>query len=461
MKSSSKYHNSLHSLYSGLYSGSGYSAVSHSSKFVYVLISSGDMSNLILLYSLVVSINFTVFIPVHISKRGMNYNNVYFISVDESMATRFLSFGDITVTPLASSLHNITLPQSLPSSDYETTNVILALVIYSAQSAYVFWSSNIVFTVLYSIQLLMTAALHIMSYIGFSALYSELLEESMSEPSAPELQSDYLLDPGLSLFLFLIGNAVLFFSSLCILHFGYGVILHRVENILKCQGYLKRIATSAACSVYAPHFLALVSIVLYIGITTPIMYDYITVYTISSNRIFILHIICSVLYMLFWTILWLFFTVKQDWIFHVNEVVIKRYAVIHNQSRSYSYTCSSGKTTPASNLRLSPQQTGNNTGAPHNNNNNSSRNSDHKVQFQSATKIFIETEHESDMDEVQPADGYYNNSHSSPRLPNDTNYTPRSNTSVVSSSYVIDLSQYSPTSSNDPDWMDRSTSTAV
>lgn len=309
--------------------------------------------------------------------------------------------------------------------DFELTNFIISLVIYSFKTISVFWSSHRKFTFVFGAQLIFSSIIHLLSYLGYMALYLEL-------ETNQTVDIQRLLTPTLLTFLYLLSNSFLFISSWCVFHFGYGIVLDQMKSYLKNLGYHHKL--NSHCAPYLTHVLALFSILLFVICNGPIIYDYITAYRTPAvadkkNWLLIVHLIACVLYMLFWIILWFTFTLLQQWDVNLDENFLKRYVILHNQTKYFLPAHENDNSTdqPKSscftsmtNKKDQTIQTGENSfsnstasslpGCMTPRSQSGSLNNqlqfrqkkcqDQKVKFQTATKIIIETNVDSDLDTI-------------------------------------------------------------
>lgn len=172
--------------------------------------------------------------------------------------------------------------------------------------------------------------LHILSHLGLQALYSQVFSGDV-----------FILNVPFLTVLYIISNIVLFFSSWCVFHFGCGTVSEKIHCYLKQLGFHRDM--QGDCVAYLPHALALVSILVYVACNGPIMYDYVTAYAYTKDKILIAHLTSCVIYMLLWVVLWFCFTVKQNWNFEIDEISLKRYVILQNRQR-FSIECEAGAT---------------------------------------------------------------------------------------------------------------------
>lgn len=310
---------------------------------------------------------------------------------------------------------------TVPSTNFELSNLLLALVIYSYRSVAVFWKTCRLFTIIFWVQLLASISLHLLSFMGFRTLYAQMQYKDLYD-------GVFLLSETSLILLYITANTVLFISSWCVLQFGYGAVLEKINSYLRQLKSDKRM--EGECAVYLPHGLALLSILLYVGCNAPVMYDYVTMHSQTRDHILILHLISCVIYMLLWISLWFTFTIKQNWDFKINDIALRRYTILQNRDRFVesvghhieevdSYNSSEildgqDEIAAHSEDNISNSTTSTNNGfTPRSSNGILSHKaqsrqkrkcSEQKVKFQEATKIVIETNLDSDLDTIPESD---------------------------------------------------------
>lgn len=320
---------------------------------------------------------------------------------------------------------------TLPSMDFELTNFVLSLVIYSFKTVSVFWSSSPIFALIFAFQLLFSTIIYLLSFLAYMTLLIQL-EDVQPESTIKTTEALWLLTPELLTLFYLLGNLVLFLSASCVFHFGYGVVLDHMGKFMKSLGHHHH-RLNSGCPAYLPHGLALISILLYVACNGPIIYDYITAYSrvdeaTKGTSIIMVHLVSCVLYMLFWIILWFAFTLLQHWDIKLNENLLKRYVILHNQHKFF-LPHGEDETPADPQTDLSPQETSSKKDqtiqisdddfscstasslqrcmTPRSqqngilsNQNRLKKCPDQKVKFQTATKIVIETNLDSDLDTI-------------------------------------------------------------
>lgn len=118
--------------------------------------------------------------------------------------------------------------------------------------------------------------------------------------------------------LFLLADAVMFLSAISVFNYGH---LHYNEAHKKfLRSYKKSGRLSpppTGCQGYFPHTIATASLVLFVALRGPIVYDCVTVYRNFNHNVALASIVFDVSYMLIWISLWFCFTIKQEWSFKI------------------------------------------------------------------------------------------------------------------------------------------------
>ena len=197
----------------------------------------------------------------------------------------------------------------------EFVNYLLAMIIYSLRYAAVFWYTNATFSATFAAILLVATVHNIFAYCGMGVLYK--FSVNLHAIEGVEL----VLSNTAVLILYLCACAVMFCSMLSIFNYGY---CHYVET---CRAFLKTHFPTYAryvakmpvgCQGYVPHLVATVTLILYVALRAPVVYDYVTLYRKTGFDILLTCIIIDAVYMLMWIAVWFAFTVKQTWDFSVN-----------------------------------------------------------------------------------------------------------------------------------------------
>ena len=132
-----------------------------------------------------------------------------------------------------------------------------------------------------------------------------------------------LMSPGGSVSLFVTSCVITSIAPLAIFNYGYCHYVHRCRSFLgqHFPTYARYVAKMPlGWHGYAPHALATVTLFLFIGLRAPVVYDYVNVYQVTSFAVVLACVIVDAVYMLCWVVLWLAFTVKQEWNFRVNPL---------------------------------------------------------------------------------------------------------------------------------------------
>ena len=340
---------------------------------------------------------------------------------------RFIDGGYISVILSNSSASDDLNNEGLviPSSTLELVNFVFGLLAYSAHMCSVFWQCSQQFALIFALQLLLAVALHVISYMGFTELYTLLFLDESSPASLA-------LSPTLLTILYLLSSAILFASSWTVCQFGYGICLERIGGYLRRIGHTSPLSgLSGSCTAYMPHSIALVTIIVYVGCNGPIMYDSVSMYQQTGSRLLMTHLTACVVYMLVWITMWFTFTVKQDWEFSIQELALKRHAILLNRQQlfitpdnefteeppSSNSSVANEPTTPTqSRVDVGEDNLSNSTTSTNNNDSHRAgilsqrqvkhkrRGNEQKVKFQEATKILIETDLDADLDTIAESD---------------------------------------------------------
>ena len=160
------------------------------------------------------------------------------------------------------------------------------------------------FSFVFSFMLLLATAHYIVSYCIAAVSYKLAFNLAWSASLS------LVLSPAAGIVLFLSADAILFLSAISIFNYGY---LHYNDSHKK---YLRRYRKSGrlsppptGCQGYFPHTLATASLVLFVALRGPMVYDSVTIYRNLNHTIALASIIFDVSYMLIWISLWFCLTV--------------------------------------------------------------------------------------------------------------------------------------------------------
>ncbi|XP_018335612.1 protein tincar isoform X2 [Agrilus planipennis] len=217
------------------------------------------------------------------------------------------------------------------SVSVEFMNFGLALLVYSVRYPAVFWATNKTMGMLFSMQFLINSLQILLAYAGMSVLYRvqvvgvwkvlPLLKPQPGGVSPLGGISPFLLNPQVTLALYILYSLLVLSSSLVLYLYGYT----RFNAFLNQERERKIIALKAAFHTsrwsYFTHCAALCALVS-IGVSSaPLLHDYTIIYKGSLDGAVLTCVVGSILHLFLWVVLWLFLTIKQKWTFKLRVSV--------------------------------------------------------------------------------------------------------------------------------------------
>ena len=186
---------------------------------------------------------------------------------------------------------------------------IFSLISFSVCYSSVFWFTSKPFALIFSFSMLFISVFFILLQTMFSILYKILVVG----PHFTMKSDRPLLLTTESLFVLYISISILITTSSSIIYF-YGftqfVSAHKKNmNIIL---------------FHLPHFTALTFLLVLAACLGPVIYDCTLIYMDSLCPVLLVFIISSFLYLFFWIILWLLFTVKSSWQFRIKTALGKQ-----------------------------------------------------------------------------------------------------------------------------------------
>lgn len=231
----------------------------------------------------------------------------------------------------------------------EFLNYCIALSFHALRYAAVFWDTAPMFSLFFSLHLLLSAGYFAVSFCGTSVLYKILVNPEVLVPDDPGVQN-FMLTSVILLALSVVANIVAFLSPLIIFNYGYSHYRRAWKRFLK-----RGVATTmrfhddddalhmeTCCHGYTQHVLATVFLLTMVGLRLPVVFDYVTVYKISGSVVLLASLLADVIVMLGWICLWFLFTVRQRWNF---KVILR--------GQSYRDVACNGRAGPSANLASS------------------------------------------------------------------------------------------------------------
>lgn len=200
----------------------------------------------------------------------------------------------------------------------EFLNYALALLVYAVRYPAVFWHTNKSFGLLFSLQLLTNGLQSLLAYAGMCVLYKvEVIGAQEALPILPiprNSDSPFLLNPLVTLALFVLSNVLVLASSLVLYLYGYG----RFQSFLNSERdrhIIVRKRTQSWGWGYFTHCAALCVLLAIAVCNAPLLHDYTVVYRGSLDGAVLACVVGGILHLLLWVVLWLVLTVKHHWIF--------------------------------------------------------------------------------------------------------------------------------------------------
>ncbi|XP_063927551.1 protein tincar isoform X2 [Zophobas morio] len=216
------------------------------------------------------------------------------------------------------------------SVSVEYMNLVIALMVYSIRYPAIFWSTNKCLGTIFSFQLLINALHTLLAYAGMSILYKvqivggwktlPLLKHEHSTLFTFSKMSPFLLNPQVTLALYMMSTLLILSSSLVLYLYGHT----RFNAFLNQERERKVIMLKEGGSnkwSYFTHCAAL-CVLVSVGIcNAPLLHDYTVLYKGSLDDTTLACIVGGILHLFFWIVIWLFLTIKQTWIFKLRVTV--------------------------------------------------------------------------------------------------------------------------------------------
>ncbi|XP_038046112.1 protein tincar-like [Patiria miniata] len=220
---------------------------------------------------------------------------------------------------------NQTISKIIPTIDpfkvYMVTlnyiNYVIPLFFYAVRYADVFWFCHKGFAFIFSMQLMLNAIQYALGFIGFSLLYK--LHWYGWHTYGLKADPVFAKPTGL-VGVYLSNNITVFMSAIITYMYGYsrlkeaeykqkaartGIQVNPTSFPLKCNGYIANIAAALVMCVF-------------VACKVPLTIEYLGVYQVSKDARLLACIIFDTIYMAFWLIMWIGFTLKRDWDFTIH-----------------------------------------------------------------------------------------------------------------------------------------------
>ncbi|XP_068897552.1 protein tincar isoform X2 [Tenebrio molitor] len=216
------------------------------------------------------------------------------------------------------------------SVSVEYMNLAIALMVYSIRYPALFWSTNKCLGTIFSFQLLINGLHTLLAYAGMSILYKvqivggwkslPLLKHEPSTLFTFSKMSPFLLNPQVTLALYMMSTLLILSSSLVLYLYGHTRFNAFLNQERERKVIMLKEGTSNKWS-YFTHCAAL-CVLVSVGIcNAPLLHDYTVLYKGSLDDTTLACIVGGILHLFFWIVIWLFLTIKQTWIFKLRVTV--------------------------------------------------------------------------------------------------------------------------------------------
>ncbi|XP_071793126.1 uncharacterized protein [Asterias amurensis] len=211
-------------------------------------------------------------------------------------------------------------------------NYIIPLFFYGVRYADVFWLCHKGFAFIFACLLMLNAIQYALGFIGFSLLYK--LHWYGWHTYGLKMNPVFSAPTGL-VGVYLTNNITVFMSAVITYMYGYsrlkeaeykqkaaktGIQIRPTSFPLKCNGYISNIAAALVMCVF-------------VSCKVPLTIEYLGVYQISKDARLLGCMIFDTIYMTFWLVMWIGFTMKRDWNFTIHPPSTQ-----NNSSDPGSYT---------------------------------------------------------------------------------------------------------------------------
>ncbi|RZC10188.1 tincar [Asbolus verrucosus] len=216
------------------------------------------------------------------------------------------------------------------SVSVEYLNLAIALMVYSIRYPALFWSTNKCLGTIFSFQLLINGLHTLLAYAGMSILYKvqvvggwkslPLLKHEPSTLFTFSKLSPFLLNPQVTLALYMMSTLLILSSSLVLYLYGHTRFNAFLNQERERKVIMLKEGSNSKWS-YFTHCAAL-CVLVSVGIcNAPLLHDYTVLYRGSLDDTTLACIVGGILHLFFWIVIWLFLTIKQTWIFKLRVTV--------------------------------------------------------------------------------------------------------------------------------------------
>ena len=129
-----------------------------------------------------------------------------------------------------------------------------------------------------------------------------------------------------SLALYVAGSTVMLLSTMAVFEYGAHYFAEKLRIIERKhrnpESFVKQtIVVNSGCQGYVPHSCAMAALVALAAFKGPVIYDLVSLYRPTQDRLVLTGLVCEVCYMVLWIALWFALTVKQRWQFRILDYV--------------------------------------------------------------------------------------------------------------------------------------------
>lgn len=199
----------------------------------------------------------------------------------------------------------------------EFLNYAVALLVYSVRYPSVFWNTNKAFSFLFSLQLFANSIQNLMAIGGISIMYKV---QVVGPQNVLHKYEPFLLNPPICMLLYILSCMIVTTSSCVVYMYGYHKFMTFVESEREKHNILLREGKTSLWA-YFPHCSAMCVLIALAVCNAPLLYDYTLIYKGSLDGAILSNVIATILHLFLWIVLWLFLTMKQNWIFKLRVTV--------------------------------------------------------------------------------------------------------------------------------------------
>ncbi|XP_076035197.1 uncharacterized protein LOC143021508 [Oratosquilla oratoria] len=201
----------------------------------------------------------------------------------------------------------------------EMINYALALFVFAVRYPAVFWTTNKSFGLLFSLQMMVNGVYTILIISAFSILYKLHVCGGVRELHGTE---PFLLNLPATVGLFVASITIITVSSSAVYLYGYQKF-NRFLRKSRQRFHITCVEEPNGVRPYAAHCAALVTLIALGVCCGPLLWDLALVYRGSLDAVVLAAVIGTIAHIFSWIVLWLFLTVKSEWLFKLRITVAR------------------------------------------------------------------------------------------------------------------------------------------